>query len=489
MAQQTQNTGSSQAKKVLRVGLFQNNRIIEERLLTKPSPLYITNSPTNKEDHLVVLGAEHERLKFFDLRGGTYVLLFTKSMTGRIRIGEGVQTLQDLIQSGKAKSESGNYAIALPPNAQGRLVVGDATFLFQFVVPPPPRPTPVLPASMRGGWVQGMDRILATMLALSLVIHVGFVAFLEFQDWPEPLEQEFDIPDQFVTLVVDKPEEIEPVEPVEPEETSEEGEGEGEEPVAEKPAPKKEKPAAKDAGDDKPEENDKPQSAEELAQKEADRKRRLADQVRNKTILSQIGAKSSDGSSGGLLDTLTNGAGSTSVEEAFAGSSSITTGSAGTEKGGLRSSGSSGADGSGGKSVGIGALGPSKSVAKAGRGVGTGTKTQKRVKARVNIRGPEKVIGGTLDKGSLSRVLKRKQGDFQRCYERELKKNPKAGGKVVAVFTIGSAGRVTSSSAQVDSVGGGVGTCVAGIIKRLRFPKPSGGDATIKKTMVFAAGG
>lgn len=136
MAQQKQNTGSSQGNKVLRVGLFQNNRIIEERLLTKPSPLYITNSPTNREDHLVVLGAVDERLKFFDLRGGTYVLLFTKDMTGRIRIGEGVQTLQDLVQSGKAKLESGSYAIALPPNAQGRLVVGDATFLFQFVVPP-----------------------------------------------------------------------------------------------------------------------------------------------------------------------------------------------------------------------------------------------------------------------------------------------------------------------------------------------------------------
>lgn len=335
-----------------------------------------------------------------------------------------------------------------------------------------------------------MDRILATMLALSLVIHVGFVAFLEFQDWPEPLEQEFDIPDQFVTLVADQPdEEVKPPEPEVKEEPSEDGEGEGDEkPVAEKPE-KKESSAPAKAPEEKPEKEANPKSAEELAQQEADRKRRLADQVRNKTILSQIGAKSTDGSSGGLLDTLTNGAGSTSVKEAFAGSSSITTGTAGTEKGGLRSSGSSGADGSGGKSVGIGALGPSKSVATAGQGVSTGDKSQTRVKARVNIKGPEKIIGGTLDKGSLSRALKRKQGDFQRCYERELKKNPKAGGKVVAVFTIGSAGRVTSSSAQVDSVGGGVGTCVAGVIERIRFPKPSGGDATIKKTMVFAAGG
>ena len=70
-----------------------------------------------------------------------------------------------------------------------------------------------------------------------------------------------------------------------------------------------------------------------------------------------------------------------------------------------------------------------------------------------------------------------------------LKKNPKAGGKVVVVFVIGSAGRVTSAKATADSVGGGVGSCIADTIGRIRFGRPQGGDVTVSKSFVFSSGG
>lgn len=472
---------TTKSSKVLRIGLFQNNRIIEERLLRTAKPVSI-GSDLKKNMFVVPASSLPKSQTVFEVKNGAYVLKISKDMTGRVKVGDKLQTLQDLIQSGRAQKGPDGHTLALPPNAQGRLVLGEATLLFQFVTPPPARPKPVLPASMRGGWVQGMDRILATMLAISLVLHVGFVAFLELQDWPEPLEQEFQIPDQFVSIIVDKKEEEPKPEEPKPDENAEgDGEPQNEEPA---PAPK-EKPKKAEKKADKPDE--KPKSAEDLAKAEADRKRRLAEKVRNKTILGQIGAKSADGSSGGLVDMLTEGAGKTSVEDAFADSKGITTGQAGAEKSSLRSSGSAGADGKGGKSVGIGALGPGKGVGKASKGVGTGKKTERTIRAKVNIKGPEKFIGGTLDKSSVSRILKRKAGAFQKCYERQLKKDPKAGGKVIVVFTIGQAGRVTNAGASVDSVGGGVGTCVAGQIKRLRFPRPQGGDATIKKTFVFSS--
>lgn len=473
--------------KVLRIGLFQNNRIIEERLLRTAKTVTIGSDISKRVDNTFVVPASDlpkSVMVFEASKAGQYVLHFTTQMTGRVKVGDEIKTLQDLIQSGKAQKTPTGFAVTLTQNSQGRLVVGEATLLFQFVTPPPPRAKPVLPASMRGGWIQGMDRLLATMVALSAILHIGAVLFLELQDWPEPLEQEFQIPDKFVQISVDT-KEPEPL-PEEPK-PDENPEGEGEPSQSEEPA-KDPGPAKKDP---EPAEvkNDKPKSADDLAREEAERQRRLADKVRNKTILGQIGAVSADGSSGSLVDMLSSGAGKTSMEDAFANSKGITTGEVGAQKSTLRSSGSSDADGTGGKSIGIGELGPSSGAKKAAEGVGTGDKVDVKVKAKINLRTPEVVIGGTLDQDSISKIIKRNEGNFQRCYERELKKNPKAGGKIIVVFEIGTAGRVTKSSAEVDSVGGGTGECVAQAIERLRFPRPNGGPATVKKTFVFSSGG
>ena len=139
-----------------------------------------------------------------------------------------------------------------------------------------------------------------------------------------------------------------------------------------------------------------------------------------------------------------------------------------------------------GSAVGGVEVGRGRGVKAAEQGGGTGEKAQTRVKAKVSIAGPTKTIGGTLDGNAISSVLKRKTSAFQKCHERELKKNPKAGGKIIIMFTIASSGRVSSSKATADSVGGGVGQCVAGVIQRLRFPKPSGGDVTVNKSFVFS---
>lgn len=473
--------------KVLRIGLFQNNRIIEERLLRTPSPVTI-GSDFKKNTFVVPASDLPKSQVVFDFKGGAYILTITQGMTGRVKVGDSIETLQELISKGKAKKAGSSYTLKLPPNAQGRLSIGEATLLFQFVAPPPPRPKPVLPASMRGGWIQGLDRILVASTSITAVLFIGFVVFLEMKEWPVELERQQLIQDRFVQILVEDEPELPEPEPVEVE-TSDEGEGEPVEDAPSEPAPSKdppkEAPSEEPAGD---ESDNEPKSADELARLEAERKRRLAEQVQNKTILGQIGAVSTDGSSGGLVDVLSEGAGKTSMDDAFAGSTGIKTGVVGAEKSGLRSSGSSGAEGVG-SAVGGVKLGKSDSAKKAAKGVGTGTKKAARVKARVNIKGPTKTIGGKLDGNSISRVLKRKQSAFQKCYERELKKNPKAGGKVVVMFVIGSAGRVTSSKATADSVGGGVGQCIANTVKRLRFPRPKGGDVTVSKSFVFSSGG
>jgi outer membrane biosynthesis protein TonB len=462
-------------QKILRIGLFQNGEFIEERLIHNRGA--VTIGQDFKKNTFVVPASKLPRtFTVFDKKDGKYALNFNEDMSIKLSPGDGgSKNTGELVRSGKAKKVSSGYQVPLTQRAYGRVAWGtgadEVALLFQFVTPPPPRPKPVLPASMRGGIITGIvgSLILAITCSISAVLQIGFVAFVMSRDWPKPRDIDYEMPDRFVKVMVEEEEEIETTD--EKMEAPSEEEGPGEEEKEDAPAeeqPKEETP---------PEE----QTPEERAAAEAERKRRMAEEVQQKTILGQLGAIAQDGN---IVDSLSEGAGKTSMEEAFANSQGITSGAAGAEKSGLKTSGSSGADGKG-QAAGIGDLKGTKGAAKAQKGVGTGSKAKEK-KVRVKLKyEKEKVVGGKLDANAISRVIRRRQSAIQRCYEREVKKNPSASGKVIVGFTIGTAGRVTSSRPVSDSVGGGVGTCVANQIKRMRFPRPKGGEVIVKKTFVF----
>jgi outer membrane biosynthesis protein TonB len=465
-------------QKILRIGLFSSGKFIEEKLIH--SRKAVTAGSDFKGKSLFILPASKlpASMVIFDVdKEGRYVLKIHRGMTGKVSTGDGSYSVQELVSSGKAKKNGEHYDVVLTPKHYGRVAIGsgedEIAFLFQFVTPPPPRAKPVLPANMRGGVITGIlaSTILFVTCSISAVVQVGFIAFLLSRDWPEPKDMEYQLPDRFVSVMVDKKEEETPEpEPVETDEGDGPGEAESDEPSNE-PAP-----------DPEPkEEKSEPKTAEERAAAEAERRKALAESVKNKTILGRIGAVSADGN---IVDALADGAGRTSMEDAFANSTGVTTGAAGAEKSGLRTGGSSAADGKG-SSVGIGDLGKSSGAKKAAAGVKTGSKSEAKVKARVKDM-PEKVVGtGTLDSGSISSTLKRRMSRIKGCYERHLKKDPSAGGKIIVNFTIGTAGRVTKATATTDSVGGGVGKCVAGQIQRIKFPRPKGGEVMVNKTWVF----
>lgn len=467
-------TQKQPTQRILRVGLFQNKNCIEERLIHTRKAVTI-GTDLRKNTFVVPTSQLPKSFVVFDVKENNYVLNFTKDMTGRVSVGEGKpQELSDLIKTGKAQKTASGFSITITDKMYGRVAFEDkgeeVALLFQFVKPPPPKTPPVLPASMRGGLIFAIlaSTTLVISTFFSALFQIGFVAFVLAKDWPKPRDLDYVMPDRFVSIMVDtKPEPVE-TEPM----PVEEGDGPGEQ-VAEEPAP----------GPKEEEPSKEPKSAEDRAAADAERKRRLAAEVQNKTILGQIGALSSEG--GSLIDTLSEGAGKTSMEEAFANSAGIATNVAGAEQSGLRTSGSSDADGKG-SAVGMGELKGLAGATKAQKGVDTGSKGEKAVKVRLDMKTPEKMIGtGKLDSASVSDVIRRRQSAIQRCYEREIKNNPKASGKVVVSFTIGTIGRVTSSKAVEDSVGGGVGQCVAGVIQGFRFPQPSGGEVIVNKTFVF----
>lgn len=475
---------SSQTKgsKILRIGLFQNGEFLEERLIHSRGSVTI-GTDYRKNTFVFPASTLPATFTVFEPKGDGYTLHFAKDTSVKLSMGDGrSKNTATLIAEGVAKTGPSGHQVAITPTSYGRIAWGtgedEVALLFQFVAPPPPRPKLVLPASMRGGLIQGIvgSLLLVVVCSISAIVQIGFVAFLLSRDWPEPRELQYTIPDRFVRVMLDEPEqEIElSDEKLEPTDAEEEGPGEGEA-AEEEPAGEKEPAQA-----DEPKET--PTTPEQRAAADAERKRRLSEEVANTTILGQLGALSSDGS---LVDTLAQGAGRTSMADAFANSKGVTTGQLGAEKSGLRTTGSSGADGKG-SAVGIDDLKGTSGATAAKAGVDSGSMTEKKVRVQLKFE-KEKVVGtGVLDSNSITSVIKRRQSSIQRCYERELKKDPSVAGKVVVTFTIGTAGRVTSATASSDTVGGGVGQCVAGEIQRMRFPPPQGGEVNVNMPFVFS---
>jgi len=451
-------------RKILRIGLIQDGKIVEERLMRSRSDVRV-GQQFDQNDLVVPVSDLPKSYPVFEVRDGDYVLNFTEEMSGRISDGGEVRSLREFEQAGKTEEGKHGRVLPLSPSARGRVQVGEVTLLFQFVTPPPERPQPALPASMRGGWIAGLETTLVAVIAISAILQGGFVIWVENQDWPQPKEMSKKISDRFID--VEEKEEIEKDPKKQKSEKSKNAKAKSEKKEESEPQPKEES------------------SPEEEAKKEAEEQRQMAEEIENKTVLNEIGSVAGDGET--ITDTLSEGIAERDMEEAFEGSEGVTSGS-GAEKSGL-TTGSSDAEGSG-ETAGIGDMGKTEGAKEAQKGQETGQKKEQQVNANVDLQQPADKAGtGTLDPGSIRNTIKRYSGQIQRCYERQLKKNNNAAGKVIVNFTIGKAGRVTQTKVTNDSVGGGVGTCVAGVIKGLRFPRPDGGEVMVNKTFVFEAGG
>jgi len=455
-------------QKVLRIGLIQDGKILEERLMRSRNDVRV-GQQFDQNDLVVPVSDLPDSFPVFEVKGDHYVLNFTGEMSGRVSESGDVRSLEELAASGRAEKGDHGYVVQLSPSARGRVQIGEVTLLFQFVTAPPERPQPALPASMRGGWISGLESTLVAVIAISALLQGGFVIWVESQDWPKPKEMSKKISDRFIEI----------------EDDQEIDKKKKQKQKSEKSKSAKAKEKQK-TSQQEPEPKEKEPSPEEQAKKEAEKQRQMAKEIKEQTVLNEIGSVTEDG--GTITDALSEGVAQRDMEEAFEGSEGVTSGS-GAEKSGLETSGSSDAEGTG-EAAGIGDLKKTSGAKKAQQGQGTGEKQEQQVNAQVDLQQPADKAGtGTLDPGSIRNTIKRYSGQIQRCYERQLKKNNSAAGKVIVNFTIGKAGRVTQTNVQTDSVGGGVGTCVAGVIKGLRFPRPDGGEVMVNKTFVFEAGG
>ena len=118
------------------------------------------------------------------------------------------------------------------------------------------------------------------------------------------------------------------------------------------------------------------------------------------------------------------------------------------------------------------------------KGAGTG-----KVRGKVRVVKALSKVKGNISKGDVYKEINKHMGRIQLCYERELGKNPKLAGKINFEWTIKSNGRVSGVREKSSTLGSAKASkCIKGVIGKMKFVKPKGGDVTIVFPFIFKSG-
>lgn len=167
--------------KVLRIGLVQGGRVIEERIIKQRTS--VTVGTSEKAMFVIPATTVPGQFKLFELVGNEYYLNFLDGMRGRVALQTGISDIDGL--RGQARRVGNAYQVKLTEEARGKIIVGETTFLFQFVAPPPPQPRPQLPLSVKGGLASQIDWDLTIIAAFSFLLHFGLIGAM-YSDWMDP---------------------------------------------------------------------------------------------------------------------------------------------------------------------------------------------------------------------------------------------------------------------------------------------------------------
>jgi outer membrane biosynthesis protein TonB len=436
--------------KVLRIGVIQGGKIVEERVLPARQPVTVGSGSRNT---IAVAKSElPESTLVFSWRGDRYELHFAERTEGRIQGPQGSADFGALVSQGLASQQQGRYAVAVNDDQRGKIVLGDVTLLWQFVDPPVETPKTVLPREARGRHFSSLDKLFGTVLVVSFALHTGAYVALANTEVPKELTLE-EIPDRYAKVLI--PERL-PKPPV-PEEKKPEKVAEEKKPVEEKKA----------------EEQKKAESPEQVAAKKAARTAAIAKAVQSKGILKVLGALGPGTGGSAVADVFGTGGGIGDVASALSGAGGVAVandpGAAGGRKGGGQ-----------GEAASIGNL------ATAGGGkVGYGAKTEVRVSGSVAAEEAE-VDSADIDQAKLASFVKARMGLIKACYENALKRNPSLKGKIAIRFTILETGALADVTPAQNGLGSPeVASCIVNTMRSWRTQFRPSGPVTVEYPFVF----
>ena len=95
---------------------------------------------------------------------------------------------------------------------------------------------------------------------------------------------------------------------------------------------------------------------------------------------------------------------------------------------------------------------------------------------------------GNLSESQIEKALAKYLARFQYCYEKSLLTDSSLSGNLVIQWSITTAGKVTDSRVVKSQLNNNdLHNCVLKILAEVPFPKPKGGDVTVKKTFSFSS--
>ncbi|HEY5961649.1 MAG TPA: AgmX/PglI C-terminal domain-containing protein [Polyangiaceae bacterium] len=437
--------------KVLRIGVVQSGRVVEERIIKQRT--HVTVGPSEKSMFVIGSDAVPANFKLFELIGDEYSLNFVDSMSGRIALPSGISDLSVL--KGHAKrSAQGIYQLKLSEDSRGKVVLGDVTFLFQFVAPPPVQPKPQLPVAVLRG-ATSIDWTTTMIAAFSFLLHFLGIGSL-YSDWLDPIVNE----EASLATLVDSVKSLPPPPPVEQTKDT----GDAKDTKAEE---KSEAPKASGAP--------KSQAAGAAGPKMSSAQAAKLSKDLEALEMATLGALSGAGpATAGVLSGRGEVA-TSALDQAAATSAGVSSGMGDLKLGGGGGALRPGQAGNGLAS--IGAQGKTEGT----QGSGQAAKVSG-PKGNANVGGAN-VSGGSV--ANASRVVAGMKAGFRNCFQRELSSNPDAQGKISLTIRVGPGGEVQSVSAAASGSLGSAVECVKARAKSAQFDPPEGGSAVIMVPVTF----
>ncbi|MBX3202151.1 MAG: AgmX/PglI C-terminal domain-containing protein, partial [Labilithrix sp.] len=351
------------------------------------------------------------------------------------------------------------YQMKLTEDARGKVVVGETTFLFQFVAPPPVQPRPQLPLAVKGGIASQIDWSLTIIAAFSFLIHFGIVGAM-YSDWMDPVVGD----DLNVAGLVDMMKNIPPPPATEtPTEVN---------PDSTATAATTATAAASKAGGGAGGKGASGQSkgAGSVGDKQAAALAAQADAMQMQMLAALGGGSSVQGAlnRSDIPPVDLSGAAASGAGVAH-----------GT--GDLKVGGGGGAVQGGGKGGGLGTLGGGTK----GSGDGASAGQERKVEGP---KGDAQISGSTatVPISDADRVIATLRPRFRQCYQTGLNSDPGMSGKVVITAKVGPNGEVSDASVSSNTgLSQSVASCIANVVKRASFNPPGGGGSTLNIPVTF----
>lgn len=432
--------------KVLRIGVLQGGKVVQERLVRAGDDVTIGESPRNT--FVVSAKGVPSRYTIFAAKGGRYQLAFTADMDGKVALDEGVATFAELRAKPGTAKKGGTWILPLTEKCRGKISLGELTVLFQFVPAPPESARLASSQDFRPRLLDDDDPVFLGFLALFSAMAAVLMVYV-YNTEPMDLVKPGDIPDRFVDMI------IQDSDPKEPEEVPELIEAE------DGTLAQKEKEAEEAGGKREPK-----SEAEAKAAAAAAAVQKRDDTIQRSKLLTALIGTRGESSSGQMVEDLLGDSDNKFGDLASALQNVDGTAIAGE---GTIAANKGASDGRGTGDASIGDM--SRGGTGEGTGVGTGPATAVKGRVTDNID-----IGAAEGGEAATKTIRKYKGQVQSCYESELKLNPTLRGRLGVVINV-SAGRVTSVTIDDNGTGNkNVENCVKTKVRSWRFEEGVSGE-------------